>query len=509
MNLNHQKMNKLHQIAFRVLPAICLLYGMAAGAQTQKKTYSESFNVGDNTVLNINTSHTDIEFDTWNKNQVLVEAVIELEGATEEEAEKYFKNNPIKILGNSSEIEVSTRNSRSWHSAHISGVPGYTDDIVVEIPDAPYVEPFFLDIEIPELPEIPELAAMPPLPPMPPVPSMKHGQFDYQEYQERGEAYLKEWSESFREGFDEEWAEQMEEWGEQYRTNMEEFKIQQEEQRAEREAMREELREEREEMRQQAEEMREEAREERARAREEMRIAREEQREVQRSVIISSDKASAPKIYYHSSDGKSGKFEVKRSIKIKMPKSVKLKMNVRYGEIKLAENTKDINATLSYARLHATTIDGDKTNIVAAYSPVVVQEWNVGKLNTKFSGEIALKDVKYLTLDATSSEVTIDRLFNSAKVRNNLGSLYIRSVAPEFSDMDISVQNGQLECKLPDTAYKITAQGMYSSFSFPKELTLNKSDDQYKTVHKGYHLADNSDKVIIINSNYSDVKLQD
>ena len=509
MNLNHQKMNKLHQITFKVLPAVCLLFGLYAGAQTQKKTYSESFNVGDNTVLNINTSHTDIEFDTWNKNQVLVEAVIELEGATEEEAEKYFRNNPIKILGNSSEIEISTRNTRSWHSAHISGVPGYTDDIVVEIPEVPYVEPFFLDIEIPDLPEMPELAAMPPLPPMPPMPAMKYGEFDYQEYQERGEAYLEEWSEKFNEGFDEEWVEQMAEWGEQYRANMEEFKEQQLEQRAEREAMREEMRQEREEIRQQAEEMRQEAMEERERAREEMRRAREEQREVRRNVIISSDKAAAPKIYYHSSDGKSGKFEVKRSIKIKMPKSVKLKMNVRYGEVKLAENTKDINATLSYARLHASTIDGDKTNIVAAYSPVVVQQWNVGKLNTKYSGEIALKDVKYLTLNATSSEVTIDRLLKSAKVSNNLGSLYIHSIAPEFSDMDISVQNGKLECKLPQTAYNITAQGTYSSFSFPDKLTLNKTDSDYKTVHKGYHLAENSDKVIIINSKYSDVKLQD
>ena len=508
MNLNHQKMNKLHQITFKLLPAVCLLFGQYAGAQTQTKTYSESFNVGDNTVLNINTSHTDIEFDTWNKNQVLVEAVIELEGATEEEAEKYFANNPIKILGNSSEIEISTRNSRSWHSAHISGVPG-ADDIVVEIPDMPYVEPFFLDIEIPELPEIPELAAIPPMPPMPPVPPMEYGEFDYQEYQERGEAYLKEWSEKFREGFDEEWAQQMEEWGEQYKANMEEYNQQREELRAEREAVREENRREREEMREEAEEMRREAMEERERAREEARRMKEEQREVRRNVIISSEKAAAPKIYYHSSDGKSGKFEVKRSIRIKMPKSVKLKMNVRYGEVKLAENMKDIDATLSYARLLASTIDGDKTNIVAAYSPVIVQQWNLGKLNTKFSGEIALKDVKYLTLDATSSEVTIDRLLKSAKVKNNLGSLYIHSVAPEFSEMDISVQNGQVECKLPQTSYKITAQGTFSNFSFPQKLTLKKSDDQNKTVHKGYHLAANSDKVILINSNYSDVKLQD
>jgi hypothetical protein len=41
-----------------------------AFAQTKSKTFKETFNVGENTVVNINTSNTDIEFETWNKNQI-------------------------------------------------------------------------------------------------------------------------------------------------------------------------------------------------------------------------------------------------------------------------------------------------------------------------------------------------------------------------------------------------------------------------------------------------------
>ena len=77
-------------------------------AQEKSKTFKEIFNVGDNTVLNINTSNADIEFETWNKDQVEIVATITLDGATSEEAKRYFENSDIEIKGNSREIEVST-----------------------------------------------------------------------------------------------------------------------------------------------------------------------------------------------------------------------------------------------------------------------------------------------------------------------------------------------------------------------------------------------------------------
>jgi hypothetical protein len=190
-----------------------------------------------------------------------------------------------------------------------------------------------------------------------------------------------------------------------------------------------------------------------------------------------------------------------------MPKSVKLNMNVRHGEVKLAETTKNIKATLSYARLLASTIEGDKTNIVAAYSPVSVEQWNVGKLNTKYSADIALNDVRNLTLDATSSDVTIKRLLKSAKLNNNLGSLDIQSVSPEFSGIEIAVKNGQLRCVLPETAFNIKATGTYSSIEFPEGLVVELSGNNAQKVQQGYYLSNDSDKFIIIDSDYSEVSL--
>ncbi|MEN8789795.1 MAG: hypothetical protein ABF295_09790 [Flavobacteriaceae bacterium] len=494
-------MDKSKTIVSKTLVVAALFTVLGTAAQTQKKTYSETFNVNDNTIVNLNTSHADIEFDTWNKNQVSVEAVIELEGVTEEEAQRYFENNGIKILGNSSEIEISTKNSASW-GPYVAGVPGLDEDFVIEIPD---VAPFFADIEIPDLPALPQVEALPPMPPLPP---MEFGEFDYEEYQERGESYLEEWSEQFRENFDEEWKENMKEWGEQYKANMEEYREIQEEYKKEHEAMQEERLKEQEEIRKEAQEIRREAQQMQKEALKEARKMQEEVRRVHRNVIISGDKVNAPKVYYYSPDGKSGKYKVKRTIKIKMPKSVKLNMNVRHGEVKLAETTRDIKATLSYARLLASTIDGDKTDIVAAYSPVRVEQWNVGRLNTKYSADIDLVDVKYLTLDATSSDVTINRLLKEATIVNNLGSLDIKSISPDFSGVKIAVKNGQLRCILPETAFNIRTTGTYSSIEMPKGLVVELSENRSKKVQEGYYLNKDSNKLIVIDSNYSEVSLR-
>ena len=62
------------------------LVGAACYGQEKSKTYKETFNVDSDAELNLNTSHTDIEFETWNKNQVEITAVEEIEDATEEEA---------------------------------------------------------------------------------------------------------------------------------------------------------------------------------------------------------------------------------------------------------------------------------------------------------------------------------------------------------------------------------------------------------------------------------------
>ncbi|MBT8321675.1 MAG: hypothetical protein KJO90_08430, partial [Eudoraea sp.] len=221
-----------------------------------------------------------------------------------------------------------------------------------------------------------------------------------------------------------------------------------------------------------------------------------------KNIIISGD---APTIFYRS-EGKNKSFKVKKSIKIKMPKSTKLDMNVRHGEVKLAENTKNMQATLSYSRLLASTIDGDETNILASYSPVEVQRWNYGKLNTRFSEAVSLRDVQHLTLVATSSDVTIERLLKSGMLKNNLGALKINSINRDFNELDISIQNGELVCVLPQAPFKFKLEGVATEMTVAESLSLDKRSEGKMVIYTGGN-AQTGNK-IKINSRYSDVVLR-
>ena len=81
-------MNRNHQIWCSGL--LLVLVGFTGMAQQKSKTYKETFNVNKDTELNITTSYADIEFQTWNKDEVEITAIIELDGVDQKEADSYF-----------------------------------------------------------------------------------------------------------------------------------------------------------------------------------------------------------------------------------------------------------------------------------------------------------------------------------------------------------------------------------------------------------------------------------
>ncbi|MEP4947204.1 MAG: hypothetical protein ABJU26_06635, partial [Flavobacteriaceae bacterium] len=362
----------------------------------------------------------------------------------------------------------------------------YSYDVVA--PEVSFVEPLFESLQIPELSEI---MVIPDLPPMPPIPSI---QFDYEAYKKDGDTYMKEWKKDFDKNFDEEYKNRFEEWGEE----VERMAKERDELLEERRVERQERLKEREELRENARARRKEAGTKRSELRHQLRS--------DRVFRIQSDNDT--NTFYFSTDGENKKYKVKKTIKIKMPKSVKLKMNVKHGEVKLAANAKNINASLSYASLHAFTIDGDRTDIRASYSPVVVKKWNYGQLKTNYSERVSLEEVGELKLNGISSNVIINKLVDKLYVTNNLGSLQINSVADTFSSIDITVENGEVSCKIPSVPFSIYVNENISEFTCPKIISLGSSKNYTTNIHKGYYIDETTDKTININSKYSDVVLK-
>ena len=472
-------MNKSRQTPFKTLALVlCLIsIGLAYG-QKEAKTYTETFTVSKDAVLNIDTSHADIEFETWGKDQVAVEAIIEIEGASDEEVQRYFEKESFEILGNSQKVEVKTKGGTEWL---FSNSETALHDFQVEIPEMAHMEDFDMVIDIMELPEMAEMAELP----VAPVPH-----FDYQSYNEDSEAYMKEWKKEFEKSFGKDYQKKMEAWGERMEKRQEELSERLEE-RANR-------------MEERAEEhvKRLEKAEKRREEHAERNVIRN------RSIHISRDDSDEPNIFYFSSDGENKNYKVKKTIKIKMPKGMKIKMNVRHGEVKLADNTMHMDAKLSHSSLWAASIDGDKTTIKASYSPVSVDRWYLGDLQANYSESVNLKEVFDIRLNTTSSNVTIDKLIKTALVKNDFGRLKIGSITKDFTVLDITLQNAELDFNVPNVAFDIYVNGTSSTFTSPDKVVLERTKNHSNTIHKGYYINKKGERSIVINSKYSEVNMQ-
>lgn len=482
-------MNKLRRTPFSPIVLLLCFITIGAVGQSKSKTFNETFSVSKEAVLDVNTSHTDIEFETWSKDEIEIEATIEIEGATEEEAAQYFEGSGFEILGNSKKVTISTNgNNNSFRSHLLSDLQNFH----IEIPEFPQVQAFDFDFEFEDLIEMPALPISP------------KTAFDHKAFKKDGEKYLKKWQKEFQDSFDEEHIEELERWSER----MEERQEKMVKKRAEMIEKRSEMREKRDEKREERQEKMAEAREKRMELQLERRAKNDD--DESRVIIINGDRISTkvnggPSIFYSSSNGSNNNYKVKKTIKVKMPKGMKIKMDVRHGEVKLAENTKNLNAILSHASLWASTIDGDQTTISASYSPVSVQNWNYGQLNAKYSDNVALKEVLHLRLDATSSDVTIDNLVNTAFIQNAFGPLLIKSVDSSFSEIDIALQNAELSFKTPGVPFTIYVNGTSSDISMPENITLEQTKNHNTTIQKGYFKNKNADSAITINSKHSDV----
>ncbi|SIQ39939.1 hypothetical protein [Maribacter ulvicola] len=465
-------------VSKQLIIALGLLISTSFMAQEENKTYQERFIVAEDAVVNINTSYADIEFESWDKDEVAISATITLEGATKEEAESYFKNSPIEILGNSKEIKISSKSKNndffaSFDADHIFNHGG-------------------MGIEVPEIASfvvnVPQIA---PFPEMPPLPQTEAFIFNYEKYQEEGDKYMKKWQKNFEKSFDKKHQKRLEEWAERMEEKAEAM-----EQRLEAHNKR------RAELMERHHEKMEKRQEELQERQEKMEEEREERR-----IIIQSNENS-PNIFYYSNEGEQKNFKIKKTIKISLPKSTRIKMDVRHGEVKLAENTKNLNANLSHSSLWAVTIEGEETTVSASYTPVSVQKWNYGQLSTSYSEEISLSEVVQLQLQATSSDVTIQKLFKNAFIKNDFGAVHVLELGNDFKELDVSVKNGELNVNVPNVAANIYVKGNSSTLKLPKSVQMVETKNGNTTIHKGHHIKNDSKRSIVITSDYSEVVLQ-
>ena len=453
-------------IAFSLSITVALVFFFTKCGYSQNN-YKESFNVADDVIVSVNTSYTNIILETWNKNKVEVEAFIEGDQLSEKEKQEIMKNWNLDIMGNSKKVSI-TSNAEGNYNFDFDFVGPIVDDMVM---------PMIANIKVPPLPE--NL-----------LENIGDIHFDYEAFQKDEEGYMKKfeaqmdkkfgkdfekkmenwgnefaatWNEKKADSISEVYGKKMEKWGEAYGKRMEAWA-------------------------------------------EEIELKYGEGGDHDGKKVITVPHGKTIFIYGDEADkfpeGKGAK-----TIIIRIPKNTKTDINVRHGDLKMADAV-NIKATLNYSSFTANSIDGGNTLISASYAPVLVNHWKAGTLNVKFVENCNLKNTDIINLLANSSDVRIGNVTKEAILSGSFGELHINKVADTFETIDISLENTDASVKIPEAPFSFYFNGNKSTLKYPKHLQLKTSKSADRVLVKGFNQTSSSNKTVTINSTYSNILLQ-
>ncbi|MFK5981943.1 MAG: hypothetical protein QM499_03430 [Flavobacteriaceae bacterium] len=434
----------------------------------------ETFNASEDMTVEVNSAYTNIIFKTWNKNKVEITAFIDDDSLTEAEKQEYFDAWKFNVLGNSKKV-VITSNSSSMSTYDYAN---NFDDININMD---FLGPLLESIEVPDMSNMTGII----------MESVGKIDFDYEAFQENEEEYMKEFEQQMESNFGPEFEAKMEAWGEQFGKDMEknfgpEFE-------AKMEAWGEKFGEDMEAWGENFARQFDENSEELEAHTKELEIMAEKM----------GKEHEAMNAKYHQLQ------KVKKTIIIKMPKNTKTDVNVRHGELKMA-NAYNLKATLNYSPFIAGNIDGGLTLINAAYAPVIVNNWNQGSIHVNYVEECSIKNVQSINLEAISSNVLIGFIEKSAILSGSIGELKINKISDSFSNLDIVLENTDAVINLPNSSYSFYYNGKKTRLEIPTSanLQLNKTVNGDRILQKGYHLSNTPDKNINIRALYSSVVVQ-
>lgn len=448
--------------------------------------YKESFNVGDDAVVSVNTSYTDVIFETWNKNKVEVEAYIDSDELSAKEKKEIFDNWNFNVMGNSKKIEISSNSGMEW-----SGMEPFSNmDIVM--PDMDFLGPLMNEMIMPMISEFT-------MPPLPDNMGMGDVQFDYEAFKKDEKGYMKKfeaqmektygkdyekkmevWGDAFAKKFEKqigpEWESKMEAWGEDFGKKMEAWG----------ESYGKEME---------------------KRADEWAKKYEDNGSNITKKVITSPNGNSKTIIIKSEKSGALKSVKAKKVIIIRMPKNTKSEINVRHGEIKMADAI-NVRATLNYSPFTANSIDGGRTLINASYAPVTVNNWKYGTLYLKFVDECKISNAESINLQANSSNVLVGNITDEAILSGSFGNLKIDHISDSFKTVDILLENTDATVKMPSSSFSFYFNGKKSSFKHPKSLQLTETNNYDRVLAKGFNISNNPERSFTINATYSNVKIQ-
>lgn len=455
---------------------IALLCTTATLAQTSKldKTYKTNKDV----TVNIDARHTQVNVEYWDRNEVQVSAYLE---GGEENKSKTLQNWKLDVNASASEVRIN--------SAAAPGGPGDFNMASLQAPMAKLTE--MIGPMTQALGPMLENLSGNPLPPEF-YASMGEIHFDYEQYQKEGDKYIEKFEQRIEKNFGKDFEKAMEEWAQKFEKDSALWKSHEKKMEAWGEDFGKKMEAWGESFGKDMEKWGEEfGKEMEAWAADIEKEAKAQEAKTGKKVIIIKDHNSAKKV-----------------LRVKMPKSGQLKLNVRHGEVKLAGTTNNLRGEVSHSRFNAGEIAGKNTNFKVAYTPVMIKNWKYGVLNAAYVQELNIERAVSLKLDCNASNVHLKELAEIGILSGSFGELRIDKVAPGFKNLDITLENSDLVMDLPESAFNFAYNGTNSEVKYPKGLKLTSSNSYDNQKLKGYSGSQNAGAAINIYAKFSDVLLK-
>jgi hypothetical protein len=435
--------HKLYKPIFTLI-AICFLG--TTFAQKFDKKFTENFKVNNDVEIIIDASNTEINVSTWNKNEVKVEAFIEIEGLSKEEAEKYFKNWNFEALVNKRKVKLTSQGINSL---------GLRNDFII-FNDSDFNFP---DIELPDFEAIV-------------IPEMNFDfDFDFdgmhilEDLENLDEIVGKdgEYSFEWNDGEDKISIKSKKEW-EAFKKSKK-YKELKEKMSVAKIKMRKNLIESKKSLKEiKIKEMKEGL----AKAR--LEIKKIDKEKIKKEFAEAKKHIMEMKLDFNSSsndltiNGK--KIKIKKRLEIKVPKNATFNLNTRHCKVKLP-NTKAFGK-VSYGGFDASNLNGGRLTI--DYSKVSINDLNGCTLFLNNVTDANIASVTNTTLSNNSSGLNINIINENVNLSDKFGELTIHNFNPNFNNFVLNLSNSDASILLGDVKtsfiYNINTSKLDNKTSF-------------------------------------------
>jgi hypothetical protein len=439
--------NKLYK-KICIWGAICFLG--TGFAQKIDKKFTENFKVNKDVEVFINASNSEIHVTNWEKDEVQVEAFIEIEGLSKEEAAAYLKNWNFEALGNKNKVHVISDDGNSTSLKNDFVFFNNTDF-------------YFPEIEMPDFDAIKEIEE-----------SMGKDR-NYPFELSAGETNIvihskKEW-ESFKETKD-------------YREVEISFKKNQ------LEAKRSHLINRR--NKKKLELMERKAELEKVRSVKKMQIIQQ-----RKDLIKAKKKIKNIKFSFDSNDltiqGK--KVKIKKKIQIKVPKGATFNLKTKHCKVRLPNTI--ASGTIKYGSFEANNLIGG--TLAVAYAPTIINSLNACTLFLNNVTAANIASVEDTRLFHNYSDVKIHQVNKNVSITNKFGNLIIESLINNYIKFNLDLNSSQASINLTKIKRKLNFEA--TAVFLPND-GLNETKS---TIFIGFIKANDINKTINIEGKHSEL----